>query len=155
MKITLLWCAGILAVILLIAQYVVPKLMNSDLLKSGIETALAEEIGGDVSFREIELTVIPRPHAAIHKGSVNTETVRGTLKSLHLYPRFFPLLIGKLRISKLVVNAPDISLRIPPPDKGGRKEMRTAGGDAFSKASAMTDSLASKFPGLTVNIRKG
>ena len=155
MKITLFWCAGILAVILLIAQYVVPKLMNSDLLKSGIETALAEEIGGDVSFREIELTVIPRPHAAIHKGSVNTETVRGTLKSLHLYPRFFPLLIGKLRISKLVVNAPDISLRLPSPDKGGRKEMKNAGGDAFSKASAMTDSLASRFPGLTVNIRKG
>ncbi len=51
------WLAGIVVLFLLAAIYLTPRLINSELLKSKIESIASEGIGGRVDFEKVELSI--------------------------------------------------------------------------------------------------
>ncbi|MFZ0133844.1 MAG: hypothetical protein WAK95_14995, partial [Desulfobacterales bacterium] len=53
------------------ALFVLPKLINSEVLKSRIRAELSRQVGGQVDFGRVDLTVYPRPRVSIHHGSVS------------------------------------------------------------------------------------
>ena len=108
-----LWLIGICIVFLLAISYLAPKLINSRILKGKIESVASQKIGGDVQFQSLDLSIFPRPHAIIRHGNITTEKASGSLVSLTLYPEVLPLFTGKLQISKLLFESPDIQMSLP------------------------------------------
>ncbi len=104
------WLTGIFALFLLAAIYITPGLINSELLKSKIESIASEKIGGSVDFEKVDLSILPRPHATIYKGVISKEAASGTIKSLSIYPQILPLFKGKLQIARLLVKSPDFEI---------------------------------------------
>jgi hypothetical protein len=113
----LLWSSGIvaLAAALLIAVLVLgPVYLNSAGVKSRVQAAISEKIGGKVSYDRIELLLLPLPHVTIRRVRVAyPRTFHGQLQSITIYPQLFPLLRGRLHISKVRFLEPDLTIFLP------------------------------------------
>ena len=105
------WLTGILAtlvVFLLTLRVLGPSLINTDVIKTRIQTALSRQIGGKVEFQSVDLSIFPLPRVVIHQGKLSiSNTAKGTVKSVTAYPKLFPLLTGRFQITRLRVEAPE------------------------------------------------
>ena len=76
---------------------------------------LSEKTRGDIIFESSELKIFPLPHLSIKNILfIMPDKTRGTLKSLEAYPKLLPLIAGKMKLSKLKINAPDIQVNYVP-----------------------------------------
>ncbi len=144
-----LWILTIGATALLSANYLAPRLINSDLLKDRIESAFSIGIDGEVKFSRIDLAIFPRPYVTIHDGEVKVELAAGSVKSLSVYPRLLPLFIGKLQASKVLIDSPDIKVSMPS-QLNSDTDKKPA-----PPLAALVDSLVSYIPGLDLEIKNG
>ncbi len=113
MKKIFFWLAGIFVLLLFVAGYLAPRFINSDMLKSRIERFASEKVGGIVTFKDIELSLLPLPNATIYHGEISAALAQGTVESLTVYPELIPLLTGEFRVDELIVTTPDITLILP------------------------------------------
>src|SRR6266545_2902521 len=113
----LLWSslvAGLLTALLVAVVILAPLYLDSTGVKKKIRTEVSEKLGGKVSYERIELSLFPRPHVTIRQLHLAyPHTFRGTLDSLTIYPRLFPLFRGHLQFSKIRVLDPDFRIILP------------------------------------------
>ncbi len=111
------WCAsitGFLTILVIAMTVVVPIYLNSAAVKSRIKTAVAEKLGGKVSYGKIDISLFPRPQATIEDLSLAyPHTFRGTLRSLSIAPQILPLLRGRVQFSKIRIQEPDFRIIMP------------------------------------------
>jgi len=112
MKITF-WLAGIFLLLLLVAGYLAPRFINSDLIKRKIERSASEKVGGRVAFKDMDLSLFPRPKTTIYHGEISAAPVQGTVESLTVYPEVFPLFTGRFKVAELLIASPEVTLVLP------------------------------------------
>jgi hypothetical protein len=115
-KIFLWFITGLsIFLILLITLALLSNLIiNQEEIFEKIQSEISRVIPGEVEFQRIGLSFFFRPHAAIHQVKFNIPAkATGTVDSLAVYPALFPLLKGQVRISKLIVEAPNIQIKLP------------------------------------------
>ena len=123
----LLWVAALLAglfiILLLTLQFLAPAILNSGSIKSKIEALASEEIGADITFRRIDLSLFPRFIIVVHQFGLSAPgTAEGMVKTVRVYPKLSHLLVGKFHIARAVVEAPDFAIVV---SKGpGSKEQK-------------------------------
>lgn len=106
---------GILLLIVLLLGFTcfLPYLLNLEPLREKIRTAVFQRWEWKVDYEGLSLFIFPRPHAKIHRLRFQvSEKVKGTVKSVKLYPEFRALLKGRLRIRTIEVESPRIDLRL-------------------------------------------
>ncbi len=60
------------------------------------------------------MIILPAPAVSLRQITLTLpETARVSLDTLTVYPRLFPLLIGKIELSRIVIETPDFSIAIP------------------------------------------
>ncbi len=108
-RITLIIAAIIaaLAVLILFA----PRAINTRYVREAFISSLSEKIGGELCLKEIRLSVLPRPHIEINDGRLSIpQSFQADWKKLLLSVRLLPLLFGRIQISTISVERPEIRI---------------------------------------------
>ncbi len=111
---SLISLAGIFLCVLVVLLVVTPRLINLETVKKEIKNRFAEDIGGEIEYRRVDLAFFPRPHIVI--AAVNftmPDHVDGTVDSLEIYPKILPLFTGEIQISAVHSRSPQITVRLP------------------------------------------
>lgn len=122
----LLWIAGAMAslvILLLLILVTLPTVINLQPIRSRILTDLSHKIGGRVSSKSIDISLLPSPHLSFRQMHFSREgTFAGSMESLVVYPQLFPLMRGEVKPARLQLVAPNFELKIR-----GKSEARQAG----------------------------
>jgi hypothetical protein len=106
----------IFGAVVMIASLLVllPALMNTDAIKAKIVEAASQAIDGQVDFKRIRLSLLPRPQAIISQGSMAIQnSVHGKWMELSVVPRLSALVVGRVEVANLTLKQPDFELRLP------------------------------------------
>ena len=155
---SLISLAGIFLCVLVILLVVTPRLINLETVKKEIKNRFAENIGGEIEYRRVNLAFFPRPHIVI--SAVNftmPEHVSGTVDALKIYPQILPLFTGEIQISAVHSRSPEIKVQLPavPEDKSASQtpfSFETLG-DRLNAAISVIPEL--KIPSMVVRISGG
>jgi hypothetical protein len=154
-----LWCAavpGFLAMVLIALVVFVPMYLNSTGIKSKLQSAVAEKLGGKVSYGKIDIFLFPRPHATVEQLSLGyPRTFRGTLQSLSIYPQILPLFKGKVQFSKIKIQEPDFRIIIPAVKPDASSEETPTLEEAKTNIRSVLGYLQLIGPGLVVEMDNG
>ena len=115
--------------------------------------ALSKDIQGNIIFETSELKIFPLPHLAIKNILfIMPDKTRGTIKSLEAYPKLLPLITGKMKMSKLKFNVPDIQINYIPKTIPLNTFPPSIIKSHFDKGLIL---LKNKFPGIRLQITRG
>lgn len=154
----LLWFGGAAAVVLALlaaALLLAPAFINSPKTKESIRAAMSREAGGEVTFQRLDFSLFPRPHAVVRRLVISIpKRLAGSVESLSVYPRIFPLLKGKVLIAEIRSRTPDFTVTLG--EETGRKGQRPFSLAAMkAKLTSSASSLESIAPGLVLRIENG
>ena len=148
---------GIFLILLSAFLLLLPYIINLEPVKERILTYLSQKVGGRVNFQKVDISYFPHSLVVIHQPSLSIpEKVTGTLVSATVSPEIWSLLRGKIRISRIQVEAPNITLMLP--EKPWEKEEKTK---TFSLEflgqllAPILELMESKLPNLGVQVEKG
>ena len=149
--------AVFLLVILLALAVIIPRVVDSAWLKETIQTEVAKQVNGDFDFQKAQMSILPSPSVTLQQVSLDIpETTKIDLDTIRVYPKLFPLLLGNIKLDKIVIDKPDFSFPLP-----GKPEKKPEQGKTFSlseileSSSSQLSPLLSAFPGLEVEVHKG
>jgi hypothetical protein len=105
---------GTVLALLVAVFFLAPAYLNAPSMKAKIQATASHMINGTVKFQRLDLFLLPRPHVVIYQPSLSVPgSVSGTLKSISVYPQITPLLTGKILISKIGFQMPDLAIVLP------------------------------------------
>ncbi len=140
----ILWGLGFIFLLLLAFLLTVPAFIDSSSLKQKIQTAVIQKNIGEIDYQKASLSFIPLPHLTIEKISFSShERAKASVEKMKIYPELLPLFEGRLRISKIVLDAPDLTAIL----SNEHEKKREAGKE--TTPFNLADSLASAIEPLT------
>ena len=147
----------VLLVLVLMLLLFAPKLINLESLRQKAIAGFYEKTGGRIDYQRVDLSFFPRPRVVIYEAKMSVpEKGKGRIESISIYPRILPLLKGRVRITKVLVDAPDFTISLPErPDKESvsRSEERTEAVEGILRA--MMAPLNLEAPDLIFLIERG
>jgi hypothetical protein len=146
--------ATVVIIALLLA---LPSFINSDALKVKLNAAIQQQTGGQVHYQSAELSFLPRLAITLNQVKVDfSEQAQGSIASVQVCPEFWPLLKGQVRPGRIVLEAPDLTLRLPVPEAKGESQASPLSLiELQSLLQQGLDPLVSAAPGLTLLIKNG
>jgi hypothetical protein len=132
-------------------------IVNQKEILEKIQAEVSRSIKGDVEFQSIGLSFFFRPHAVIHQSKFAISgKATGTIESLAVYPALLPLLTGRVRISKLKVEAPNIQIKLPERiDTKNKRSPLAAIKDIQQKIVSALGPVTLPEPGLVILLKAG
>jgi hypothetical protein len=110
----LAWGAGILLALLLTAHILLPFVVNASALRLRILSQVVDRVGGEADFQELKPVLLPLPHAIVTQGRIDSPGMFSiSFAKGVVYPQFWPLLTGRMKIGRLKVIEPDIVIPGP------------------------------------------
>lgn len=148
-----LGAAGLIAVLLSILVFLVPRLVNVPALKSRVLSELSRQSGVRLSFDRAEFVFFPRPRLSLEGVSLSVPgRAEGTVKRLDANISPFSLFRNRVPIGSLLAVAPEIRWRIPERET---KEKPLSLDEIEEKISSLLAQLGMRAPGATVTVRDG
>ena len=152
------WCAlaaAVPAVLIFAVTVVVPLYLSSAGVKTMLQTAVQEKLGGKVSYEKIDVSLFPRPRVTVIGLSLAyPRTFRGTLRSLSIAPQILPLLKGRVQFSEIRIQEPDFRIRMPSAKTDTSSDAPTLE-EAKEDIRAVLGYLQMVGPGLVVEMDNG
>ena len=111
----LAWGAGIILALVLAAHFLLPYVVNTSALRARILSQVAQRVGGEVDFQVLQPALLPLPHAVVIQGWIHRPNMfiirfaKGVV-----YPQFWPLLRGRLKIGSLMIIDPNFVIQEAP-----------------------------------------
>ena len=148
---------GILLALVLIFALLAPKLINLEPLRQKAIAVFHEKTGGRIDYQRVDLSFLPRPCVTIHQANLSIpDKGKGTLKSIQVYPRVFPLLKGQIRFAEIEVEEPDFTMPLPAmPENLAEKGASKPGAEVEEVLAGVLAPLALEMPDLIVEVKKG
>jgi uncharacterized protein involved in outer membrane biogenesis len=114
--------AGILLVAVVAFYFLaLPRLINSQALKTRIQVLAQQQLGAEVDFKRLELHLLPRPNVKLVDAVLSIPPdIRATAAALRIYPEILPLFSGKVRIAAADLESCGLTLTIPDLPAGGK-----------------------------------
>ena len=120
-------CIGTGAILLLgvaAVLFLLPRLINKEMVREKIVHLLSQKVAGRVTFQDADISLFPLPRVIIRNAGLTIpEKVSGTIRSLTVFPELRPLFHGEVRLSKIQINEPSFTLRIPPKKDDNTKSL--------------------------------
>ena len=143
---------GILVVLLLAAILSAPRLINSEAVKARVLAEVSRRAGGRMGFGRADFGLFPLPCVAIHEVSFSfPETASGTIDTVAVYPELLSLLKWRLRIAKLDLQMPNLTVSLPEAGKRKFPSLSEMEGQ-FTRFLSLLELDA---PGLVVQVENG
>ena len=149
------WLSGIVLVLAAILLGLASRYINSEPAQNNIRKIVTQQLGELVTYQRASLSIFPRPGLAFSQVVTTIpQTTAISAQSAIIYPELLPLLIGKVRLARLKLEAPDITINIP---KKSEKEKQAK--PSFKETVADIDSVLSSIrnavPGLVCVLHRG
>jgi len=145
--------AGILLALLLALVFLGPRLVNTKAFRDLALSEFERRTGVHLSYAGAEVTFFPRPRVVIHGVAFEVPgLVAGTVKTLRADPELIPLLRGIVRNGNILLEDPDLRVRIPPrskPEKAFSLE------EFEGTLSSLLATLRGSAPATVVTVRNG
>lgn len=148
-----LGAAGLVAVLLSVLVFLVPRLVNVPAVKSRVLSELERQSGVRLSFDSAEFVFFPRPRLSLEGVSLSAPGLaEGTVKRLEA--EISPLALLRIRplIGSLLLVTPEIRVRIPEREQ---KEKPVSLDEIGETISTLLAQLGVRGPGATVTARDG
>jgi len=111
------WLAGVtglLLITILALALVVPRIFDSEAAKEKIRLYLSEQTAWLFTIEKIDFLWLPRPAVVIRGATVAMPGhAEGTIQSIKVYPTLLALLTGRLAFSRIIVERPMVTTRLP------------------------------------------
>ena len=103
-----------IGVLLAILAALVPRLIDTEAVRSKITTLASRKIGGEVAYQRLAIDILPIPGVRLYELTVDVPgTGRLQMESVGVYPRIWPLLAGRVSLARLDLDKPFIQLEMP------------------------------------------
>jgi len=154
------WISGSIAVLLFLACALIlmaPRLLNSESAKRDILNHLSGRVGGQVHFAHADFSLFPQPHAVIRGAGLSIPgRVSADIPSVTVYPKLWPLLIGRMDIVRISAQSPRITIHLHQPEGGEKAPSRTWTMEGLSaEAAGLLGPPISGMEGLSLQIQDG
>ena len=150
------WLAGIVLVLTTILLLLLSRYINSEPAQKKIRVIVTKQLGELVTYKRAYLSIFPRPGLAFSQVIIIIpEAAAISAQSASIYPELLPLFIGEVRIAKLQVEKPDITINIP--EKSGKKKQAKPSSfkETVSDINSVIASIRSAVPGLVCVLDQG
>ena len=87
--------------------------LRSGGLRALIESRVSEAAGGRFSYKNLQLSILPRPGVTVIDATLDRAELTSTAKTVTVVPKLWALLRGEFQPGKIRVNAPELRLRGP------------------------------------------
>jgi hypothetical protein len=106
--------AALIAVFFVFSAVLLPRLVDSQLIKEVISSRWAKKSAGSFTFAKIALLWFPRPAVVIEDAEFSfNEKAHGSVRTAKIYPSIFYLLTGRLVVRRALLQEPKLSIRLP------------------------------------------
>jgi len=145
--------AGFLLALLAVLFLLAPRLINTVAIKERLLALLEREAGVRMSYVHAEASLFPRPRVALRGVGLDLPgLVHGTVATVEADPEFLPLFRGEVRFAGVLLETPDLQVRLPAKEK---KENPVSLEEIEKGFSSLLASLRQGMPGTVVTIRNG
>lgn len=91
-----------------------PRLIDSRLVRDKISAELLKKSQGSVVFGKIAFLWFPRPRVVIENAELSfADKAQGSIRSVTIYPSLVYLLAGRLAVRRVLLQEPKLTLRLP------------------------------------------
>ena len=144
-----------LAILMASAILVAEAMLNRPAVLKKINAAVVKQIGGRISFRSLDLSILLSPHVTISdfRGYIPGK-FGGTAKTIEVYPALLPLLTGNIAIKSFTVVSPDIYIESPASDSPQKPDTAKTLSPKQAVAAAV-GGIRERLPELEVIIKDG
>jgi hypothetical protein len=105
--------AAVTVLIVIFSALVLPRLIDSQLVKEKIGSLLSEKTGGHLTLGKIELQWFPRLVVVIENAAFSIDKSQGAIQAIRVYPSILHLLSGRVVVSRLRLQEPRVKIRLP------------------------------------------
>ncbi|MFA6148182.1 MAG: AsmA-like C-terminal domain-containing protein [bacterium] len=143
----------LLVALLAALAFLMPRWINGEAVKAGILARVSRATGGTMRYDRLDLAWFPRPRVVVRRLVMDLpHRAAGSVESLTLYPAVFPLFRGGYRVAKIVADAPDLAVEIPP---RGKEEKPLTIEEVRVRIAELLSALSADAPGLVIEVRRG
>ena len=154
------WVAATIAglfVLVLLAIYMLPQLVNLEAVKQGIIETVSSATGSQLTYSRVEILYLPRPTIILEQATLSARgNFKCSLSMLRAYPELVSLLKGKIRLAALQIDNPRFSFH---PSSGvgktGKRLIAVAPDTIRSVAASLLAIPAFQTPGFRIQVRNG
>ena len=111
------WFFKFLLVFTFLAAIVVvftPKLINLEMVKRNIKDRISNDVGGQLTYRNLKLSYFPRPHVVIQKAKISIpDSFTIDIQWMRIYPKILPLFAGSLEFAVVRLDYADYFMKLP------------------------------------------
>ena len=141
------YAAGILLLLLVCAAFLLPKFINTAPVKEELQRILSQKISGNLTFRSIDLSLFPVPRLIMDQPQIALPgRLEASIASLKVFPEIIPFFRGQVKITKLQIQDPALTLHITD---------RESGIPSVEQISAALRSMTSDVDGLILSVENG
>jgi hypothetical protein len=155
------WTGAVLAVLLALLL-VATWSINHGPLQTRIRNAVTERTEGILTFRQLDLSLLPRPHLTLHDAVLTIPgRTTGKVPSASIYPEIIPLFSREIRIAHVRLDRPEIAFVLTeespdgPPEDGQSvfAETRTEIESVLASVRGIAPGFSGSVKGGTITIR--
>ena len=152
----LLWTAGAVLLLLVIAAVALPRLVNTDAVKNAIEGTISRELGGTMTYDRVVLSILPRPRIVLNRPKIDIpRKVSAALESVEIYPAILPLLTGEIQVRDVRLENPVVTVLLPEVPSGKKVKQRPAAAASGPTADAILGVAARHLPDIEIAMDGG
>jgi len=151
---SLLIAGALIVVVMMIASH----LINLAVVRQRIENTVSKGIGGEITYRRLDLSYFPRPHVVVHKAEIvipGSFTIK--MHRMKVYPKILSLFIGRLEVGVVTLEYADYFMKLPQISREAPPPGQLASFDDILKAisKAIRGLPEFRLPELKLNIEYG
>ena len=155
----LLWLGlltGIVAVLATILFMFASRYINSEPVQNNIRKIVTQHLGKTVTYQRAYLSIFPLPGLAFSQVVITIPRKAAiSAQSVSIYPALLPLLTGKVRLAKLKLEAPDITIDIPEKSQQEKQAKPSSFKEKVDDIDSVISSLRTAVPGLVCVLQRG
>lgn len=138
----MLFLSAVTAILLL------PRIINTETVKSRLISLLSQKVPGTVYFQSADVSLFPVPRVLIRNAGLTVpEKLQATMKTIAVFPKLIPLVCGEVRLSRIEIIEPEFTIVLPAA-KNDRKR-------SFAETAALTQAFARGSAKTVIRIENG
>jgi hypothetical protein len=106
--------AAVVLLIVVLGALLLPRLIDSQMVKAKLSAELAKETGGILKVGKIVLLWFPRPYVVVENIEMSFDGgIQASVRNAKIYPALFYLFTGRLVARQAFLQEPKVSIRLP------------------------------------------
>ena len=155
----LLWfgCVAVIALVLAaIGVGLASRYINSEPAQNNIRKIVTTQLRELVTYQRAYLSIFPRPGLTFSQVVITIpQRAAVSAQSASIYPELLPLLTGSVKIAKLKLEAPDITIDIPEKSAKEKQAKPSSFKETVTGIDSVIASIRSTLPNLVCVLRRG